>query len=65
MFCTYIVGRYRPAGNWAGQYAENVLKGTFNESTCEDVDRIVGLSTASKKTTILSAKSNTGVIYDF
>ena len=34
--CTYIVARYRPAGNVYGQYSENVLKGTFDESFCNN-----------------------------
>ncbi|CAH3015998.1 unnamed protein product [Porites evermanni] len=27
MKCTYIVGRYKPAGNYGGEYAENVPQG--------------------------------------
>ena len=30
MRCAYIVGRYKPAGNYEGSYRENVLKGSFN-----------------------------------
>ena len=30
--CTYIVGRYRPAGNMIGDYAKNVPKGSFNRA---------------------------------
>ena len=36
MKCTCIVARYRPAGNWYGQDAKNVLKGTFDESFCNN-----------------------------
>lgn len=32
MKCTYIVGRYREAGNMMGDYAENVPKGSFNRA---------------------------------
>ena len=42
MYCTYIVARYRPAGNWQGQYAENVIKGTFSPTkTCENLNKIL------------------------
>ena len=30
MNCAYIVGRYKPAGNFGGSYRVNVLKGSFN-----------------------------------
>ena len=33
MKCAYIVGRYRPAGNMIGDFAENVLKGSFDASS--------------------------------
>lgn len=32
MKCSYIVGRYRPAGNMVGDYAENVPKGSFDKA---------------------------------
>ena len=32
MKCTYIVGRYKPAGNYGGEYAENVPQGSFNSA---------------------------------
>ena len=52
-FCTYIVARYRPAGNWAKQYTKNVIKGTFDsQKTCDNIDKILQGSTANKKTTI-------------
>ena len=38
MKCAYIVGRYRPAGNMMGNFAENVLKGSFDaNSYCASV----------------------------
>lgn len=32
MKCTYIVGRYRPAGNMMGDHAKNVPQGSFNKA---------------------------------
>ena len=34
MKCAYIVARYKPAGNQAGQYQQNVQKGSFDRSYC-------------------------------
>ena len=34
MKCAYIVGRYKPAGNWIGKYSSNVPKGSFDNSYC-------------------------------
>ena len=39
MTCTYIVGRYRPAGNYKSQFADNVVKGSFNEGKCSDLEK--------------------------
>lgn len=40
MKCTYIVGRYRPAGNMGGTYDQNVPKGSFNQAqACAGVRR--------------------------
>ena len=41
MTCTYVVGRYRPAGNFAAQYKKNVPKGSFNQGLCTKLDNIV------------------------
>lgn len=41
MTCTYVVGRYRPAGNFAAQYQKNVPKGSFDQSICKQLDDIV------------------------
>lgn len=30
MKCTFIVGRYKPAGNFIGRFKNNVLPGKFN-----------------------------------
>lgn len=39
MTCTYIVARYRPPGNYKSQFADNVLKGSFNEGKCSDLEK--------------------------
>lgn len=42
MKCTYIVGRYKPAGNMMGDYAENVPQGSFNKAqACAGVKRTI------------------------
>ena len=33
MKCAYIVGRYKPAGNFRGEYQKNVPKGSFDASS--------------------------------
>ena len=40
MKCTYIVGRYKPQGNFDtgnNDYQKNVLKGSFKNSYCDTV----------------------------
>lgn len=32
--CTYVVGRYKPAGNVLNNFRENVAKGTFDTKYC-------------------------------
>ena len=34
LLCTYIVARYRPAGNFLGEFKENVKRGRFVTSRC-------------------------------
>ena len=42
MFCTYIVGRYKPAGNFQGKYDANVKKGSFEkDKTCDKLDDMI------------------------
>lgn len=41
MTCTYVVGRYRPAGNMGGQYKANVPKGSFTQGVCSSLDKMV------------------------
>ena len=37
MYCTYVVGRYRPAGNMMGDFPKEVKKGSFSkEKICAD-----------------------------
>lgn len=33
MKCAYIVGRYKPAGNFIGEYQQNVPKGSFDAAS--------------------------------
>ena len=37
MSCIYAVGRYRKAGNYDGQYQDNVLRGNFDPSYCNNI----------------------------
>ncbi len=47
--CTYVVARYRPAGNMLSKYDENVKKGSFDAGkTCKDVDNIAGIKDKDK-----------------
>ena len=41
MYCTYVVGRYKKAGNFMGKYKENVEKGSFSNSMCEKLDEMI------------------------
>lgn len=41
MTCTYVVGRYRPAGNIGGQYKKNVPKRSFTKNVCSSLDEMV------------------------
>ena len=34
LVCTYIVARYRPAGNFLGEFGKNVFQGNFNGRRC-------------------------------
>ena len=41
MYCTYVVGRYKKAGNFIGKYKENVGKGTFSKDICGKLDDMI------------------------
>ena len=53
MFCTYVVGRYRPPGNYRRQYKDNVVKGDFKKDIC------------SKLRKMIKGISNGGILFDF
>ena len=38
MKCTFIVARYRPPGNYMGQFQTEVLPGSFSKSMCGKLD---------------------------
>ena len=43
MKCAYIVGRYKPAGNYMGEYQQNVPKGNFDRNSyCATIKRGLG-----------------------
>ena len=50
MRCAFIVGRYQSAGNWFGDFAENVPKGNFDPSYCDTI--------SSKRRKYYDAKGN-------
>jgi len=35
MPCTFVVGRFKPSGNYKGEYKKNVFKGKFDQSYCD------------------------------
>ena len=37
--CTYVVGRYRPPGNYEGKFDDNVVKGSFNKGMCKELEQ--------------------------
>ena len=41
MYCTYVVGRYKEAGNFMGKYKENVEKGSFSKDKCDKLDEMI------------------------
>ena len=48
LLCSYVVARYRPAGNFIGEFVKNVLRGKFNGAQC---------SYTTKKSTIANVHS--------
>ena len=41
MYCTYVVGRYKKAGNFIGKYKENVEKGSFSQDICGKLEQMI------------------------
>lgn len=41
MKCTFIVARYRPSGNYMGQFQTNVLPGSFSGTMCSKLDDLL------------------------
>ena len=41
MYCTYVVGRYKKAGNFIGKYKENVAKGSFSQDMCNKLEEMI------------------------
>ena len=41
MSCSYIVGRYKEAGNMGGEYKKNVFKGSFTKDLCNKLDDLI------------------------
>ena len=41
LYCSYVVSRYKPSGNWGGEYTNNVHRGSFTKDLCERLDAIV------------------------
>ena len=39
--CSYIVGRYKEAGNVGGLYTRNVLEGSFGKELCNKIDDLL------------------------
>lgn len=37
MPCTFVVGRFKPSGNYKGEYKRNVFKGNFDPSYCDNL----------------------------
>ena len=48
MYCTYVVGRYKEAGNFMGKYKENVEKGSFSNDICDKLDEMIAEVSSGK-----------------
>jgi len=59
MKCAYIVGRYRPAGNMMGDFAQNVVKGSFDSNSyCASVSNSGWKKKFLDKTGAISTKDS-------
>ena len=54
--CTYIVARYKGAGNTKEGYRRNVFKGNFSKAICKNLDEFIQGS--ENKTTIVSTTTS-------
>lgn len=62
-YCTFVVARYDPAGNYAGRYKANVMKGTYDYiETCKTVNQIVDLPAKKDKIIGPTTKRTKGLI---
>ena len=39
--CSYVVGRYKGAGNVGGKYKKNVVKGSFTKGLCDKLGELI------------------------
>ena len=42
LVCSYVVARYRPAGNFLGEFSKNVPRGTFDAKRCSLIAKSTG-----------------------
>ena len=58
MSCSYIVGRYKGAGNMGGEYKKNVLKGKFTKDLCDKLDDVIKDIPSDKSTSSVKFSSD-------
>ena len=58
MSCSYIVGRYKEAGNMGGEYKKNVLKGKFTKDLCDKLDDVIKDIPSDKSTSSVKFSSD-------
>ena len=57
LLCTYVVARYRPAGNFIGEFSKNVFTGGFDGTQCSDKVKKSRIEKAGKVKDIAVPKS--------